>query len=146
MRNGDLDNTPVGRICIVFENAIGYLPEKNRAAWRKHARKGNWDDALDLFDLDPIMLRKITDLTFRLDISVDVVTYCGPAAFARALERMFERENVPVRIVQSTTVERMARRTSFEPDIAAIFDANPEHALAYGRKGVMLEDYWQLGG
>ena len=92
------------------------------------------------------MLRTISDLTFRHDVSIDVVTYCGPAGFARALERLFDDENVPVRIVTSTTPERMARRTSYEHDIYAIFDANAEHRMVYGRKGVYLTDYRQLGG
>ena len=146
MRGNDLDNIPVPRVVIVFENAIGYLPDAVRGEWRKLARQGKWDAVAGLFELDQIMLRKISDLTFRFDVSIDVVTYCGPEAFARALERLFERENVPVRIVQATTPERMARRTSFEPDIRAIYDANREHAMVYGPKGVVLEDYRQLGG
>ncbi len=146
MRGGDLGNTPVPRIVIVFENAIGYLPNDRRAEWRKLAKRGRWDDVATLFDLDQLMLRKISDLTFRHDVSVDVVTYCGPSGFARALERLFERENVPVRIVQATTPERMARRTSFEHDIVTIFDANIEHGMVYGPKGVILTDYRQLGG
>jgi hypothetical protein len=146
MRGGDLGNTPVPRIIIVWENAIGYLPDDKREEWRRLAREGKWNAVARLFELDQIMLRKISDLTFRFDISVDVVTYCGPAAFAHALERLFERENVPVRIVRSTTPERMARRTSYEPDIRAIYDGNAEHAMVYGPKGVYLADYRQLGG
>ena len=146
MRNGDLGNSPVPRIVIVFENAIGFLPDDKRAEWKRLSQEGKWHAVARLFELDQLMLRKISDLTFRFDISVDVVTYCGPSGFARALERVFERENVPVRIVQSTTPERMARRTSFEPDIRAIFDANPDHQLVYGRKGVYLTDWRQLGG
>ena len=146
MRGGNLDNTPVPRIVIVFENAIGYLPDAVREQWRELSRAGKWHAVARLFELDPLMLRKISDLTFRHDVSVDVVTYCGPAGFARALERLFERENVPVRIVTATTPERMARRTSYEPDIRAVFDGNSEHAMVYGPKGVHLTDYRQLGG
>lgn len=146
MRGNDLGNTPVPRVVIVFENAIGYLPDGVRDEWRKLAAEGRWNAVARLFELDHLMLRKISDLTFRHDVSVDVVTYCGPSGFARALEKLFERENVPVRIVTATTPERMARRTSFEPDIRAVYDANREHAMVYGRKGVLLEDYRQLGG
>lgn len=146
MRGGDLGNKPVPRVVVVFENAIGYLPEEKRAEWKKLSKEGRWHAVARLFDLDQLMLRTISDLTFRHDVSVDVVTYCGPAGFARALERLFERENVPVRIVTSTTPERMARRTSYEHDIYAIFDANAEHRMVYGRKGVYLTDYRQLGG
>lgn len=146
LRGNDLANTAVPRLIIVFENALGYLPENRRAEWRKLSKAGKWDDVARLFDLDQIMLRKITWMTHRYSLSIDVVTYCGPAAFARALERLFDHENVPIRIVQASTPERLARRTSYEPDIAAIYDGNPHHQLVYGKKGVYLTDHRQLGG
>ena len=146
MQNGDLSSRAVPRVVIVFENAIGYLPDDRRAEWRKLSRAGKWDDVAGLFDLDTIMLRKITWLAFRKSMTIDVVTFCGPAAFARALERLFDREHVPISIVQATNPERLARRTSFEPDIVAIYDANEQHRLVYGPKGVYLTDHRQLGG
>ena len=146
MRGNDLGNTPVPRLVVVFENGIGYLPDDRRDQWRELKAARDWDGMARLFELDQMMLRKITDLTYRFSVSVDVVTYCGPEPFAEALARVLDRENVPVRIVFSSTPERMARRTSYEPDIVAVYDANPGHVLAYGRKGVRLEDYRQLGG
>jgi hypothetical protein len=146
MRHGDLDNTPVPRIVVVWENALGYLPEDRRDQWRELSRAGDWDAVARLFVLDQLMLRKITDLTYRFSVSIDIVTYCGPEAFAEALARLLDRENVPVRIVFASQPERMARATSFEPDIMAVYDANPEHALVYGRKGVHLTSFRQLGG
>lgn len=146
MRGNDLGNTPVPRLVIVFENAIGYLPDDRREEWRRLSRARQWDDVARLFVLDPMMLRKITDLTHRFSVSVDVVTYCGPESFAEALARLLDRENVPVRIVFSSTPERMSRATSYEPDIAAIYDGNEAHRLVYGRRGVYLTHHNQLGG
>lgn len=146
MRNGDLDNTPVPRVVIVFENAIGFLPDDRRDDWRQLSRGRQWDAVARLFVLDPMMLRKITDLSWRFSVNIDVVTYCGPEGFAEALARLFDRENVHVRVVFSSTPERMARTTSYEPDIMAVYDANAEHALVYGRKGVHLTSFRQLGG
>jgi len=146
MQGGDLSNTPVPRIVIVFENAIGFLPEDRREEWRVLSRAGDWDAVARLFVLDQQMLRKITDLSWRFSVNIDVVTYCGPEAFAEALARLFDRENVIVRIVFASLPERMARATSYEPDIMAVYDANPEHALVYGRKGVHLTSFRQLGG
>jgi hypothetical protein len=145
MKHGDLSSAPVPRFVVVFENGIGTLPDSRRAQWRKLARKGRWDDVAALFDLSPMMLRKITDLTFRHNVSVDVVTYCGPVDFAAALARRFDAEHVPVRIVQASTPDRMARRTSFEPDIVAVYDGNPEHAMVYGRKGKPLQHWSDIG-
>jgi len=145
MRGNDLDNTPVPRLVVVFENALGYLPEDQRDEWRRLSRARQWDDVARLFVLDQLMLRTITDLTYRRSVSIDIVTYCGPEAFAEALARLLDRENVPVRIVFASTPDRMARRTSYEPDIIGVYDANPEHALVYGRKGVHLTSHHVLG-
>lgn len=146
MQHGDLANRAVPRHVIVFENAIGYLPEERRVQWRKLAKAGRWDDVAALFELDRTMLHKIAWLCLRKGVTIDVVTYCGPAAFARALERLFDREHVPVSIVQATNPERLARTTSYEHDIVAIYDGNAQHQLAYGPKGVYLTDHRQLGG
>lgn len=146
MRGNDLANTPVPRVIIVFENAIGFLPDTRREAWRRLSRAGDWHAVARLFELNEILLRKITWMTHRYSMAVDVATFCGPAAFAAALSDLFDEENVPIRIVQATTPERLARKTSFEPDITTIYDGNPEHCLVYGRKGVYLTDHRQLGG
>jgi hypothetical protein len=146
LKNGDLSNRAVPRIVVVFENAIGFLPDDRRDEWRKLSKAGQWDDVVSLFELDHMMLRKIAWLCFHRSITIDVVTFCGPEAFARALERLFDREHVPVSIVQASNPERLARRTSFEHDIVAIYDGNAHHRLVYGRKGVYLTDHRQLLG
>lgn len=146
MKNGDLSSHAVPRIIVVFENAIGFLPDDRRDDWRRLSKAGRWDDVVSLFELDQMMLRRITWLCFHRSITIDVVTYCGPEEFARALERLFDREHVPVSIVQASNPERLARRTSCEPDIVAIYDGNAHHQLVYGRKGVYLSHHSQLLG
>lgn len=146
LEHGNLANRSVPRLVVVFENALGYLPDDRRAEWRKLSKAGRWDDVAGLFELDHLMLRKITWLSFHKSMTIDVVTFCGPAAFARALERLFDREHVPVSIVSASHPERLARQTSFEPDIVAIYDGNADHRLVYGPKGVYLTDHRQLGG
>ena len=146
IKGNDLSrNAPVPRVVLVFENALGYLPDAARPRWRKLSRRGKWDDAARLFELDVLMMRQVARLTHLSSMSVDVVTYCGPADFARALSDRFDEENLPVRRVFSSTAERMARTTSYEPDIVAVYDANPGHAMVYGRKGTVLTHHSQLG-
>ncbi len=145
MQGNNLSSAPVPRIVVCFENALGYLPDDKRKQWRKLARRRKWDDMAGLFQLNHMMMRQVAWLTHRRSMSIDVVTYCGPEAFAEALARRFDAENLPVRRVFSSTPERMARTTSFEPDIVAVYDANPEHALVYGPKGKILTHHAQLG-
>lgn len=146
MEHGNLANRAAPRIIVVWENALGYLPDEHRAEWRRLSKAGQWDDVVSLFELDQLMLRKIAWLVHRKGVTIDVATFCGPDAFARALERLFDREHVPVSIVQATNPERLARRTSFEHDIVSIYDGNAEHRLVYGSKGRYLSSPSDLLG
>lgn len=146
MQGGNLSNATVPRIVLVFENALGFLADDKRADWYRLVKRGRWQDAAHLWDLNDLMLRKIVDLTIRHSVSIDVVTYCGPQEFVDELTRIFDGEDLPVRRVTCSTPERMARRLSFAPDIVAVYDANPGHQLVYGPKGVYLTSVHQLGG
>lgn len=145
MQGGNLANDPVPRLVIVFENGLGFLPDSNRDAWRKAARRERWRDALACFELDPLMLRMVVDLTYRFSVSIDVVTYCGPDQFAVELAGLLDRENVPVRVVTASSPEQVARSLAYQPDVVRIYDGNEGHAWAYGRKGVYLTSHTQLG-
>lgn len=146
MQGGNLSNSTIPRIVLVFENALGYLPEDSRANWFKLTKRGRWHDAAHLWVLDDLMMTQIMYLTVKHSLSIDVVTYCGPQEFVDELIRRFDDEALPVRRVTCSTPERMARRLSFAPDIVAVYDANPGHQMVYGPKGVYLTSVHQLGG
>lgn len=144
MRFGQLDNTPSPRIVIVFEGAIGRVPEEREKDYAKAVARGRWFEAISCFDLSDIMLRKLLDISWRLNLNVNVVTWLGEEA-AIAIEFLLERENIPVRGCFASTPLRLARDLPYNPDIVAVYDPDPAHVFTYGSKGILLEDPNQIG-
>jgi hypothetical protein len=145
MQNGDLSNVVVPRIVLVFEGALGFLPEDKVERYNALGSAGRWYDAAHLWDFDDLMMKKILDLTYRQAVELEVVTYAGPQEFADELEERFSFEGLPIRRTVATQPDIMARRVSYAPDIAYIYDANRETAFMYGKKGRYLQAVHQLG-
>jgi hypothetical protein len=144
MQKGDLSNEVIPRILLVFENAVGWLPDANIKAHAKARAKQHWEDAVACWDLNELMLRKIWDVTFRKSITVEVVTFLG-AGFADCLAARLDEEDVPVHRVWATTPAQLARKITFMPDVAKIYDPDEAHVFTYGAKGCVLTDVHQLG-
>lgn len=145
MLNGDLSNKVTPRLVLVFEGALGFLAAGNIQVYNRFGTAGKWELAAACWDLNDLMCRKIWDVTYRQSFQLEVVTYAGPGEFASALQDRFDEESLPVSRTVASTPARMARRLAYAPDIAAVYDANREHALVYGSKGRYLASVHELG-
>jgi hypothetical protein len=145
VKNGDLSNVVVPRLVLVFEGALGFLEPDKVERYNALGTAGRWYDAARLWDFDELMMRKIMDLTFRQNFELEAVTYVGPAEFARELADRFDEDNIPIRRTTASTAEVMARRLSYAPDIAYVYDANRQTAFMYGQKGRYLRSAHELG-
>lgn len=130
---------------MVFEGALGTLPEDEVGRFNALGSAGRWYDAAHLWEFDDLMARKIMDVTYRQGFELECVTYAGPQAFADELYERFGWENLPIRRCVATTADVMARRVSYAPDIAAVYDANPETQFMYGSKARPLHSIHDLG-
>lgn len=147
MRENDLDNRPMPRDVLVFEDLLGILP--NQEAKRrldKALRKRRWKQAVDCFDINDMMGRKIWDLTWRHGGEVDLVTHLGQE-FAEELEKRIDRENIPVSRVWFEAPRSLGRRLVVAPDIRHVYFPNSDHTLIYGSRGKLLraDQYNMLG-
>jgi hypothetical protein len=131
------------RLLIVFEGAIGVLPVDKQAAFDKAVRKRRWWEAIDLYELNELILSKILDLHWRLDINITVVTWMGEDA-ELAISMRLDDEGIPVGTMSSSP-NRLARELAYRPDIMAVYDPDPAHVFTYGGKGVVLTDANQIG-
>jgi hypothetical protein len=138
MIKGDIANNPVPRLVMVFEGLIGTFTDKTRGKFDLALRKGQWKKALELVELNELVVKNIYDLVYRQNFVVDIVTFIDPE-FAEELEIFLEEEQVPVARIYFTTVERLSRSISNRPDIAAIYDGNNSHRFTYGSKGRMVD-------
>ena len=138
MQGGDIDNRVVPRLVIVWENLLGLLP--NKAAEAKAAsyvKFKRWNRAVNTFEINEALARRIWDVTWRYDFSVDVITYIHED-FVEALENRLDREDIPVRSVWFTEPHVLARKLAYMPQVACIYDPNPHHQFTYGSKGRIL--------
>lgn len=139
MRGNDLGNRIVPRDVLVWEGLLGLLPdERTRKQEAKFRSRRKWQQAVDLYQINEIMARKIWDLAWRFDVEVNLLTFLGPE-FAEALEaRVIDRENLPLRHVWSERPDAFARSLAYQPDLRHVYDPDPAHQFLYGAKGRIL--------
>lgn len=136
MQGGDISNLVVPRLVIVWDGLLGILPSKTaEAKFDTYMRFKRYKRAINLYRINEPLAARIWDLTWRLNFSVDVVTFTGGDDFAEHVEKRIERENLPIGHVWFEEPHLLARSLAYRPDIAAVFDANPNHVFTYGSKG-----------
>lgn len=145
MLHNDISNVAVARLILVYEGALGFLPADRVGDYNQLGSEGRWDRAARCWDLNELMCRKIWDVTWRQGFQIEVVTYAGPPEFAEALQERFDEENLPISRTLASTADRMARRLAYAPDIACVYDADPDHAFTYGSRGKLLRNINELG-
>lgn len=138
MQGGDISNQVVPRLVIVFENLLGLLPTKTaEAKAASYLRFKRWNRAVNVYEINEGLARRIWDVTWRLDFSVDVITYVSEE-FAEAVEKRLEREDLPIRSVWFTEPHLLARKLAYMPQVACIYDPDPHHVFTFGSKGRII--------
>lgn len=137
MENGDISNEVVPRLVIVYEGLLGLLPKKSESKFDIAVRFGRWKRAVDLFETNDLLARKIWDVTWRYNFSVDVVTFLGDKARAQIAARL-ENEDLPIRRVWETEPNNLSRQIAYMPDLGAIYFANEQLKYTFGSKGRFL--------
>jgi hypothetical protein len=132
------------RLVVVFEGAVGIVPDDQRKLYAKLCQKNKWWQAIDCYELNGHMLSKLLDLRWRLDINVNLVTWLGDEA-AEAIQERMDDEGIPVGGCFASTPSRLTRELAYAPDIVAVYDPDPDHVFTYGSKGVVLTDANQIG-
>lgn len=139
---GDISNVVQPRVLLVFEGALGHISGSDVEEFNIRASDGLWFEAWQVWTLNDLMAAKLWDVTRRQFIQVEVVTFVVPAehseAGAKGLEEFMELHNLPVSAVHAWTPKKLARELAYMPDIAAVYDPNPESWAMFGRKGVAL--------
>jgi hypothetical protein len=144
--HGDLSNVVTARLVLVYEGALGFLPEDKVDRYNALGTAGRWYDAARCWEFDELMMRKIIDVTYaRASYQVELVTYAGPGEFAAEVYERCGEEGLPVSRVTASTAEVMARRLAYAQDIACVYDASPQTAFMYGQRGKLLRSVHDLG-
>lgn len=149
MYKNDLSNRMMPRLVVVFEGAVGVVPDEKAKDYhkiisRRKVSDMDWWHAIKCYDLNNLILSKILDLHWRKDINVSVVTWLGEGA-ALAISERLDDEGIPAGVFASTPV-KLARELVYRPDIIAVYDPDPDHVFTYpSGRGVILTDANQIG-
>ena len=139
MQGNDLANLVVPRDVIVWEGLVGLiLDEKIAKQEIKFRAKRKWRDAVNCYEINELLARKIWQVTWDISLEVDLITYHG-SDFAVALEERMDRESMPFRRVWSEKPNVLARTLMIQPDIRTVYDPFPDHQFTYGSKGRILQ-------
>ena len=144
MLKGDLSNKMLPRLVVVFEGAVGVVPDDRRKSYFKLCQKKRWQQAINCYELNDLMLSKLLDLRWRQDVNVNLVTWLGDEAAVAIQDRMDE-EGIPVGGCFASTPSRLSRELAYAPDIIAVYDPDPDHIFTFGSKGIILTDVNQIG-
>jgi hypothetical protein len=144
MKGGTLSNEVSPRHVIVFEGGIAVLPVQKRAEFDKEVSKDRWWKAIRLFEYRTSVINQIERVIRTMNANIEVCTWMGEDA-ALAIEDELDDLHVPVRSVWASTPFELAKALAYLPDIAAIYDPDPDHVLTYGSRGVLLTEARQIG-
>jgi hypothetical protein len=143
MKYGDLSSRISPRLLLVAEGAlIGLADDKQYDKW---VARNRWDKAMDCWFINEMMARQILYLYWKKDINIELVTFVSEE-FCRELRQRMDREQLPVSNVWYTTPTLLARRIAYMPDLAYVYDPDPDRWLLYGSKGRYIQKETQLGG
>lgn len=138
MQNGDLSNELVPRLVLVFEHLVGTLASKpDQLKFGTYVRLGRWKRAVALFQVNELLAKQMWHVTWHLHHQLEVVTYLHADAI-QPVSDWIDDNDLPVHRVWATEPNKLARKIATMPDLAAIFDPDPKHALTFGRKGRII--------
>lgn len=144
MRGGTLDNKVLPRIVVVFDGSLGYVPTELAEQFNIHYILREREHAVSLMRLDKLMTAKLLDITRRLEINVDLVTWMEPE-YADLISDMMNSYSIPVRSCFPSSPQELARDLAYNPDIVAVYDPDPANMFVYGSKGIYLQNPNQIG-
>lgn len=140
MLKGNLSNVVQPRVLLVFEGALGHISGSDVKEFNRLASAGDWFDAWSLWDINEGMAGKIWQVTQKLFIQVSLVSFVAPedGEASYGLQELMDKHGLPISEVISWSPKRLARELAYMPDVACVYDANPESWAMFGRKGRAL--------
>lgn len=129
MERGDLDNSLVPRVYVVFEGTLATLRPKKRSLSRKL-----WGPTLNDYDIDPEVTKHLWDMWQRLNVRFDAVTFTFDSD---DVQRVIDQTNLPIH----TTWEFLNREYFIKmlpsmPWVSHVVDH--DRPMAYGARGSSL--------
>lgn len=139
MEGGDISNGYTPRYLFVWEKVLAHLPPKNAKKAERAAKYHHWSTLLDLWVDDSLMLLKLNDLAYRMNVPIDILTH-HPQGFVAPLRAHLEEQGYPFghllchpgALIGFEYV--LARRL----DVACVFHGETAQPFLFGSKGRLV--------
>lgn len=135
MHKGELSNSVLPRIYIVFEGLVGIIPDtKSRALEALYRKRRDWTKAVNQYTLNEPTKQGLRDTYFRYNFRVDVLTFHG-ADFADAVRAKLDSKSLLFGDVVAYDQDELLHELTYDRSILAVLDPAPERMLTWGGKG-----------
>lgn len=135
MMKGELSNTVLPRVYIVFEGLVGILPDTKSKALEALARKRRqWGKAVNQYTLNEPTKQGMRDVYFRYNFRIDILTFYG-ADFADAVRDKLDQKNLLFGDVVAYEEAELMHELVYDRSILAVLDPATERMLRWGSKG-----------
>lgn len=146
MENGQLGTEVPRRIIFIWEGAMANLPEYPvvQSLERLHCRLHRWTKAVSLWEINDAAVKWMWSILARTEFRVDIVVTTRSPEFAKAVARLSEQNNWPVRYVSCETAQGLGRLLPAMPDVDRVIYGLEEQRWAYGPQGMFLPSAGQI--
>jgi hypothetical protein len=146
VQKGQLGTENERRIIFIWEGAVAELPENRmvRALEATDRRLGRWDQAVHHWDINSFCLQWMWSIMARTEMRMDIVVTTRVPAFGKAVARLIERNNWPVRYVTAMSAQKLGRQLPTMPDVDRVYYRRDDQRWAFGSRGVLFPDIGQI--
>lgn len=127
---------------IIWEGLLGILSDpKATKKSEKYARKSKWNDFLTCFVTNELLARKITDLTYRFNASIEILSFISQSEeYREALERrVVDVDQLAVGPITVSHPLIFTRNLTYMPYVRSVWFADPQFQFRFGSKGRFLD-------
>ena len=146
MQKGYLGTGTERRIIFIWEGAVANLPDKRavQAMETVKCRVKLWDQAVDYWEISEKAVGWMWSIWMRSDMRIDLCVTTRPEPFAKAVTRLVELRNWPVRYVFAAAPADLGRLLPTMPDVDRVFYGLEYQRYAYGPKGQFFDGVGQI--
>lgn len=140
MEKGDLAVWMDDRIVVVLEGVLAVLPEPEvqRSGLLGRTKTTTWPPP-NTWQWSPYAIKQINDKAYRLNLSIDVVTFTSPEVADMAADWLAVYD-VRVSGVEYVAFDLFCQSLSWRPSVHHVIDTNPDRLAHYGIRA--YETHW----
>lgn len=123
---------------FVWENLLAHRAVGENRAYAKAIRRRQWEKAVGMWELDPIMRQRLHHLSWQFSIAVDILCITAHPGFANALKARLEEDHYPFSWLLRFTLAEFNRELAFRPEITTVYHGETASPFLFGSRGHLV--------